>query len=998
MVVTVARLLSASTTKLADEDSGIPEDIVQLVLHGINQPIDITITNKDRVFTVLKHWSVLQNLGLACILLDNNQIVCYEILAYLINHATDLNDARRSRDSAHTGHEPGHHHGDLHDYFDSEAFPVELHNWYMAWDKNIDNVRGFMDVSKPFRAMLSDAYSSEYVIVYQSLVVPMSHANSYYVTSTLLNALCTDDATAMAREHYVLATILLRDSGKAVIENIDRQNRTCDRQIRTWLRKVFILGQTNANHQRRWMVEVFKFCMADQINYCREHHRYLNECGCGLYRFSLKTIEDHQKQFIEMVEKFLTSNLDWKKDYPKAPLGWFKDILPVCPTAEFWMAEMTNQNKLLVKFYNSRPHWLMSTHDDFVIERYYDSTNSDTWFISKQYVTASEKSYRILQSLEVVPETLALAIRQRRTPPVPAFEKLNAKQRAVIKDCIDKPVSFITGGPGCGKTHTFVHLLNYYRDVPVLACAFTGKATENIEMHLQRNGIEKSDDLDIMTIHRAVFMKMFNPKKLCPEILVIDEASMVSLLVLSALLRTFKRSVKKVVFVGDACQLPPIDIGTPFLHMIHARQHELVILDQQERSNDIITKNTYRFRNVILHQLELTEVEPLDYWFEPSLGEVEIDICPDQYAKDAWEFIQQHDVIDQHDRRDFIQQHDANIKHVQVLCYTNKSCDAINKFVREQRLALEHVVRPSVNVPLSLKRGGLKRGGLERGGLERGGLERGGLEKSDWSFFINDRVVCTKNDYNVDLMNGSRATVKAYMQKATIMLNGYLLLELDRLNKEMKKRISAFDKDHTAQSELDRLFKEMKERISAFDRDCMVPSELDRLFKEIKKRFFAADDQSELDRLNKEMKERIFAFDKDHAAQSELDRLFKEMLERISASDDDDCVVQLEMDNGKTIFVSGSYLEDRFQLAYACTVHKSQGSEWSHVALYMPKVHQYVSNSLIYTAVTRAKNSVTIKAPTISNEIGTARRIINTGKKNKPPRFWCLFSELVHSS
>jgi len=449
-------------------------------------------------------------------------------------------------------------------------------------------------------------------------------------------------------------------------------------------------------------------------------------------------------------------------------------------------------------------------------------------------------------------------------------------------------------------------------------------------------------------------------------------------LVLSALLRTFQRSVKKVVFVGDACQLPPIDIGTPFLHMIHARQHELVILDQQERSNNIITENTYRFRNVILHQLELTEVEPLDYWFEPSLGEVEIDICPDQYAKDAWEFIQQHDVIHQHDRRDFIQQHDANIKHVQVLCYTNKSCDVINKFVREQRLALEHVVRPSVNVPLSLK--------------------RGGLEKSDWSFFINDRVVCTKNDYNVDLMNGSRATVKAYMQKATIMLNGYLLLELDRLNKEMKERISVFDKDHAAQSELDRLFKEMKKRISAFDRDCVTPSELDRLFKEIKERIFVSDDQSELDRLNREMKERLSAFDKDHVAKSELDRLFKEMLERISASDDDDCVVQLEMDNGKTIFVSGSYLEDRFQLAYACTVHKSQGSEWSHVALYMPIVHQYVSNSLIYTAVTRAKNSVTIKAPTTSNEIGTARRIIHTGKKKKPPRFWCLFSELVHSS
>lgn len=68
-----------------------------------------------------------------------------------------------------------------------------------------------------------------------------------------------------------------------------------------------------------------------------------------------------------------------------------------------------------------------------------------------------------------------------------------------------------------------------------------------------------------------------------------------------------------------------------------------------------------------------------------------------------------------------------------------------------------------------------------------------------------------------------------------------------------------------------------------------------------------------------------------------------------------------------------SNLRDKIQHAYALTVHKSQGSEYGHVGLLMPEllesevedgggssVHPLVTREILYTAITRAKESVTL--------------------------------------
>jgi len=49
------------------------------------------------------------------------------------------------------------------------------------------------------------------------------------------------------------------------------------------------------------------------------------------------------------------------------------------------------------------------------------------------------------------------------------------------------------------------------------------------------------------------------------------------------------------------------------------------------------------------------------------------------------------------------------------------------------------------------------------------------------------------------------------------------------------------------------------------------------------------------------------------------------------------------------------------ETAFAITVHKSQGSEFNHVALVLPETKTPVlTRELIYTGITRAKDNLTL--------------------------------------
>jgi exodeoxyribonuclease V alpha subunit len=67
---------------------------------------------------------------------------------------------------------------------------------------------------------------------------------------------------------------------------------------------------------------------------------------------------------------------------------------------------------------------------------------------------------------------------------------------------------------------------------------------------------------------------------------------------------------------------------------------------------------------------------------------------------------------------------------------------------------------------------------------------------------------------------------------------------------------------------------------------------------------------------------------------------------------------------------------DNIALAFALTVHKSQGSEFQQVALVLPTVDgPLLSREIIYTAMTRARRGVIVVGDARLLAVGVARRL-----------------------
>ena len=70
--------------------------------------------------------------------------------------------------------------------------------------------------------------------------------------------------------------------------------------------------------------------------------------------------------------------------------------------------------------------------------------------------------------------------------------------------------------------------------------------------------------------------------------------------------------------------------------------------------------------------------------------------------------------------------------------------------------------------------------------------------------------------------------------------------------------------------------------------------------------------------------------------------------------------VLFQMSDGSYRYFSTAELSD-YELAYAMTVHKSQGSEFDHTVMVLPCYRStFITRELLYTGITRAKSFVTI--------------------------------------
>lgn len=142
-------------------------------------------------------------------------------------------------------------------------------------------------------------------------------------------------------------------------------------------------------------------------------------------------------------------------------------------------------------------------------------------------------------------------------------------------------ISVLTGGAGTGKTRAlkiFVDALNEVEPMrPMLLLAPTGKARVRLAENTRRRA---------QTIHQVLskqkligpgfsLLTQTNEPPQKATTVIVDEASMPSVDLLASLLKAVDvNAIKRLIFVGDPFQLPPIGPGRPFAELIDELRRE----------------------------------------------------------------------------------------------------------------------------------------------------------------------------------------------------------------------------------------------------------------------------------------------------------------------------------------------------------------------------------------------------------------------------------------
>ena len=161
-------------------------------------------------------------------------------------------------------------------------------------------------------------------------------------------------------------------------------------------------------------------------------------------------------------------------------------------------------------------------------------------------------------------------------------------QKAAIELMANAPLCVVTGGPGTGKTTCLKRLVRHLEHTfrTCILLAPTGKAARRMS---------EATGCKARTIHRALAEAQVKKHgqfsgnildydiRFDIDMIIVDEASMIDIELMAALLVAVDPARTRIVFVGDHDQLPPVGPGSPFKDMIESGKVPVRVLTTLHR-------------------------------------------------------------------------------------------------------------------------------------------------------------------------------------------------------------------------------------------------------------------------------------------------------------------------------------------------------------------------------------------------------------------------------
>ena len=193
---------------------------------------------------------------------------------------------------------------------------------------------------------------------------------------------------------------------------------------------------------------------------------------------------------------------------------------------------------------------------------------------------------------------------------------LTDEQQQAILTALTRPLSVLTGGPGCGKTHTLRTLVDLADEVDavVALAAPTGKAAKRLE---------EACGQAAMTVHRLIMPpdgdSLFDHASVLEtaDLVIIDEASMLDLALARKLFAALRDGCH-LLLVGDTDQLPSVGPGRVLRDLLDVEdipRTRLTKVFRQHDEGEAIVINAHR---ILAGQRPLEHPKVFWNWPRPS--------------------------------------------------------------------------------------------------------------------------------------------------------------------------------------------------------------------------------------------------------------------------------------------------------------------------------------------------------------------------------------------